>query len=254
VFRLCFFLYVYLVFVFAPSCESLPLLALAMASYVALAIYMFGAVVGPRAMAALVFLPLCAQLAAFWSDPGGHFFFVSETTSLIAAYAAGSFFAMSLEAVGLLNSAFPATAVTAEVLASAVPLLSTSELLLCVCLSPLVASYARGSPRVWLPLAFILHAALYLRPLLEPPLPAPALEERAPLPASVVEAAAPAPAAPKKTCHACGEVVERGSGRRMKRCPCKQVYYCGTACQKADYPHHKSVCSARGGGEREGGE
>ena len=69
-----------------------------------------------------------------------------------------------------------------------------------------------------------------------------------PLPSS------PAPAAPKKTCHACGEVVERGSGRRMKRCPCKQVYYCGTACQKADYPHHKSVCSARGGGEREGGE
>ena len=43
-------------------------------------------------------------------------------------------------------------------------------------------------------------------------------------------------------CCACG--AASGDSMHMKACACKQVYYCSLACQRLDWPQHKTMCLA----------
>ena len=50
----------------------------------------------------------------------------------------------------------------------------------------------------------------------------------------------PAEVAPTMfTCTTCGRTSEN-----LKRCKCVKAFYCGTECQRKDWPHHKQTCSA----------
>ena len=71
--------------------------------------------------------------------------------------------------------------------------------------------------------------------------PEAAKKTAASLSASTMEA----PSAEKFCCSACGTVAAD-----LKACRCKAVRYCGKACQVADWPTHKLVCTwkKKGGG------
>lgn len=52
----------------------------------------------------------------------------------------------------------------------------------------------------------------------------------------------PPPSRPHRRCAACG-ATEGSQGHRVRKCSaCRQVYYCSTECQHADWPAHKKLC------------
>ena len=49
-------------------------------------------------------------------------------------------------------------------------------------------------------------------------------------------------------CASCG--VHGDTTNALSACPCKEVLYCSSQCQKLDWKEHKLSCKARNGGGR----